>query len=151
MELIELLEFKELFKSVDTLDPRSLRRWFGKYSELTINEHCQITGRSPGAICRWRKRADIVKVTFVELDDRVITQRLKPPPYRPPSIPWPNMDTPDDWDSHPEWVAGHLDDGISLRRLSKILGCSRHKIRRLARDAKQSQMPKYILDFIHAL
>lgn len=149
MEPSELPELQEIFDSVDTSDPDSLRLWFDEYPELTMNERCQITGRSSRTICRWRRKAQVTRKLVAELGSHAIIQKYDTPPppkHTPPPKPVPSICIPPDWDKNSSWMLNH---NISIKQFSFILKCSRNKIRRMLRDAKP--IPDDTIRFINGL
>ena len=149
METIELIEFQKIFASIDTSNPRELKRWFQSYPELTLIEHSQITGLAKSTIRTWKHRARLNDIRFVELDDRVLWHKTKPPIYKMPRKPLPNIEVPPNWEQKPKWIA-ECHKKFSIRQLGFLLNCSRDKITRLLNQA-EDYIPQEILDFIREL
>jgi hypothetical protein len=150
MEPIELTEFQKIFASIDTSNPRELRRWFQSYPELTVTEHSQISGRTKSTIRTWKHKAKVSDLKIVELDDRVLSCKIKPPIHKMPHKLPPDIEIPPDWRRKPKWVAECYKSGISKRQLGFLLKCSRNKITKLIRMA-ENPIPQEILDFIRDL
>ncbi len=157
MEPEELLEFQEMFASVDTSDPLSIRNWFESYPELTADEQYQITGRTKNGIARLKRKAGVARVTFIELEDRIYVRKSKftnlpTKPPQQPKKPLPDIDIPEDWATNPEWIHHCLCElKISKNQLMILLGCGPTKIKNLLIKYADPGLPQDIMDFINGL
>jgi hypothetical protein len=114
----DVADFRQVFASVDTGNPKSLRQWFESHPYLKANDHALIAGVGLDTIGRWKRQAGLT------------TQKKSIP--RPIQEPYVNtIKVPANWATK-EWLEHNITI-FGARQIARAAGCSRSKVRKLLR------------------